>query len=338
MKLAMMVLALTGFGLGMFAEACGGSVEPGAGAPGGNSGVGSGADSGTGTMGSTGLGAECAALGACCRSLPPAELSVCNSLAASGPNSTCEDELSILDKEGYCAGTPGTSLGTGTGTGVSTTHDGGGTEVEGGVGAEGGVGVPDAGVACLPPPPRLHPETMAGVYCPFSGIDGGANLTCATGEHCCEPSSGVSTCVPDGTPCPTDDTDWQCEGSLDCASSSEGHVCCGTGRVNLQAACGLFPEYPYVSDFKGTTCLASCTGMFNGGTVSFQVCSQDSECPGAAAGACAPIDPKGGGTGYCHQVAGGVTDGGTDSGSDGCNMACEAQCVDDPTCIEECGC
>jgi hypothetical protein len=73
-------------------------------------------------------------------------------------------------------------------------------------------------------------------------------------------------------------------------------VCCGTGTIEEQApqpACGDggIPAYPYVSDFKGSSCKTSCS--------TYQICSKDAECPGGGAGACVPIEPKGGGIGYC---------------------------------------
>jgi hypothetical protein len=54
-----------------------------------------------------------------------------------------------------------------------------------GPGSGPGSGV-DSGTRHKPPPP-LHPEMMAGVYCPFSGADGGKDVTRAATEHCCEP-------------------------------------------------------------------------------------------------------------------------------------------------------
>jgi hypothetical protein len=188
-------------------------------------------------------------------------------------------------------GGSGSGSSSGTGSGSST-------------GSGSGSGSGDAGgdAACHKPPTALHPETVPGVYCPFSGPDGGANVTCAAGKECCEPpSTGTSTCVLESTGCTAGDTEWQCDGPVDCAGGvSAANVCCGTGTIDTQIACGPYPAYPYVSDFKGTTCAASCNGgTFNGGTLSFIVCSQTSDCP-AGTPTCTPIEPKGGGIGYCH--------------------------------------
>ena len=66
---------------------------------------------------------------------------------------------------------------------------------------------------------------------------------------------------------------------------------------DMQAPCGNVPAYPYVSGFKGSTCAASCNaGTFDGGIISFIMCSQQSDCP---TGTCTPIEPKGGSAGYC---------------------------------------
>jgi hypothetical protein len=203
----------------------------------------------------------------------------------------------------------GTGAGTGTGTGTaSSTASAPGT----GTGTSTGTtpassssssqkAPVDAG-SCYKPPTALHPETQAGVYCPFSGADGGDNVTCSAGEHCCEPpesANKVSTCEPAVTTCPVaSSTDWQCEGAPDCASES-GTVCCGTGTIEQQAPqpdCGDggYAAFSYVSGFKGSACASTCSG-----TGVFRICSKDSECPGGAAGSCVPIEPKGGGIGYC---------------------------------------
>jgi len=194
----------------------------------------------------------------------------------------------------------GGGTGTGTGTGKPGSSTGSGTGV-----ATGDSGV-DAG--CHKAPPSLHPETAPGVYCPFEGTGFGAN--CTAGEHCCEPASGGSACTAGGTACPAANTDWQCGAPVDCETDAGQLLCCGTGTIDMQAPCGAIPAYPYVSGFKGSTCAASCdTGTFNGGMINFIICSQQSDCP---SGTCTPIDPKGGGTGYC---AGAGTGAGTGTGT-----------------------
>jgi hypothetical protein len=139
------------------------------------------------------------------------------------------------------------------------------------------------------------------VYCPFSATAGGENVTCAAGQVCCETpeSAGTpSTCIDSSATCPvTGSTTWACEGAPDCASMT-GTVCCGTGTIDTQPAqpgCGDagagYPAFPYVHDFKGTSCKASCT--------TYQVCSQSSECPSDHP-TCTPIEPQGNGIGYCQ--------------------------------------
>ena len=60
---------------------------------------------------------------------------------------------------------------------------------------------------------KLYPETAAGVYCPFSAVDGGKNNTCAAHDNCCEPfesDAGVSppsTCS--AAACPKASTPWR---------------------------------------------------------------------------------------------------------------------------------
>ena len=89
-----------------------------------------------------------------------------------------------------------------------------------GPGSDGGPGIGDAQTAAADPgsaasdggsdapcehPPKLFPETAAGVYGPFSKVDGGSNLTCQPGQRCCEApaSAGApSTCQPSGAACP----------------------------------------------------------------------------------------------------------------------------------------
>lgn len=220
-----------------------------------------------------------------------------------------------------CSSSSGTGTGGDAGHGSSTgsgsgSHAGTGT----GTGSKDG-GTPSGDAGCHKAPPELHAETEAGVYCPFSDLaDSGKAGTCAAGQHCCEPpTSGNSTCTAAATTCATGDTDWQCGAPADCVGNAAGGVCCGTGTINMQAPCGAgqagypdggYPAYPYVSDFKGTTCAASCNGqMFNGEKLGIVICSQQSDC---VTGTCTPIEPKGGGTGYC---AGATPGSGTGTGT-----------------------
>lgn len=275
--------ATSAFGAGVLAVACASSSTTTGGA---DSGQGSGTGSGTGTAAGSATG--------------------------SGTGFT----------PGSGSGT-GTTPSSGTGTGAGPT-DGGATDASAtdaaatdarpGTGSGSGTATGSgSGSGCFKPPVALHAEVEAGVYCPFSWTtDGGKAKFCTGGQHCCEPASGTATCA---SSCPTADTDWQCQGPLDCAGSSAGHVCCGTGTIKTQAACGAFPAFPYVSLFKGTACATACAS-------SYVVCSRDSECPGGGAGSCVAVEPKGGGMGYC---AGTVTDAGAgDAGSHDAGNACVA--------------
>jgi len=169
--------------------------------------------------------------------------------------------------------------------------------------------VDGGGSDCHKAPPALHPEDGgSGIYCPFStAFDSGLKtISCTSGEHCCEPTTDgiLSTCSPLATECTNGATDWQCEGTPNCAGTP-GTICCGTGTVNTQEACGSVPSYAYISGFKGASCATTCAG--------YQVCSKDSECPGGAAGTCAPVAPKGNGIGYCTNTLTGASAGGSSS-------------------------
>jgi hypothetical protein len=149
-----------------------------------------------------------------------------------------------------------------------------------------------------PPASMVYPDT--GIYCPFSAVAGGMDVTCPAGtQHCCEPpSTGTSECAPIAAMCAEGDTDWQCEGTPDCAGQP-GTICCGSGRLETQApqpGCGpdggTVPSYTYVSGFTGSTCMtpAACTA--------FQICGSQADC---TTGTCTPIKPKGNDIGYCAQ-------------------------------------
>jgi hypothetical protein len=160
--------------------------------------------------------------------------------------------------------------------------------------------------ACDKPPPGPYAELEAGVYCPFSAPDGGHNEVCRPGQHCCEPSTGTSTCVAAATACGANDTNWECEGPLDCANSNAGHLCCGTGEIETQAPCGSYPAFPYVKTFTGSSCAAACTA--------FVICSQTSDCK-TAGETCVAIRPKGNDIGYCAAADAGTRDAGHDAGT-----------------------
>jgi hypothetical protein len=275
MKLVKMAWVLGGvaaFGLGVVAEGC----------------------SSTQSSDVTG-GGNCATLDACCPKLTGANLTSCTSLVTAANDTNC---ASFLAESGSSCATPGSGTSTTPGSGTSTTP-GSGTSVTPGSGTSGTPGSgtsvtpTDAGTGadCEAPTPStdLYPETKAGVYCPFSKVDGGKNLTCTAGQDCCEPPEGMgaSTCVAGGSTCPVAmSTDWECEGAEDCA----GSVCCGTGTIETQVACGAYPAYPYISKFTGSSCAATCS--------TYQICSQTSECTSPKT--CVAVEPKGNVIGVCQ--------------------------------------
>jgi hypothetical protein len=147
----------------------------------------------------------------------------------------------------------------------------------------------DAGVSCHPP--TLHPPTAGvGVYCPYSSVDGGRDLSCATAtQQCCETASddaGPSTCVAAGSTCPAaGSTIWQCEDPSNCPA---GQVCCAAATLEQDTACGYFRAAP---GFGGTRCAASCAAG------ELTVCEQQSEC---ATGTCTPFRAAGNSVGACR--------------------------------------
>ena len=161
-----------------------------------------------------------------------------------------------------------------------------GTGTDTGTGGDTGMGGDSGGGADCGTTATLHPESEAGVYCPFSGVDGGANITCKAGEHCCEPAMGTSSCKPGNGACGMTDTDWQCEDQPDCTQG----VCCGIGKpggpdpgcVNL-----------FATGFKGSQCMSSCNdaGLF-------QICEADMQCPMGQK--CKPAKIKGNQVGICQ--------------------------------------
>ncbi len=204
-------------------------------------------------------------------------LSACSSSSSSNPGT--------VDSGMAAMGDTGTSADTGEVADSGTASD---TSTAGDTGGSGG----DSGTC--ENPPALFPETMAGVYCPFSAVDGGSNLTCAAGQHCCETPSGSSspsTCVAAGTACPVANSiDWQCEAPIDCASAA-GHLCCGNGTAMSVSSCGnTWTEW---TGFTGTTCATSCPNP------GFVVCEQPSDCTGDAGTTCSKSKSNGNDFGYC---------------------------------------
>jgi len=148
------------------------------------------------------------------------------------------------------------------------------------------------GDAACEKPPKLFPESVAGVYCPFST----GNITCAAGQHCCETptSAGTpSTCVANGTPCPVaGSVDWQCQEAIDCAGADAGGpICCGSGTPTTATHCGnTWPEW---SSFTGTQCVTSCPAP------GITVCEQNSDCTTDAGTTCTASKASGNDFGFC---------------------------------------
>jgi hypothetical protein len=269
--------AVTAFGMGAAAEGCSSSSQ--------------GNGAGTGD-------ADCVALEACCATLSGSNATMCASALGTGVDSTCASFLTQIKAANLCTGTtlpggPDTgTTGTTPDTGTVTTGKDSGTGTSPDTGTTMGGMDAGTGADCEAPPTMVYAESKAGVYCPFSAVDGGKNQVCTAGEHCCETpeGSGASTCNAAGTACAVAmSTDWQCEGTPDCSGTS-GTVCCGTGTIETQAACGTYPAYPYISKFTGSSCAASCT--------TYQICSQTSECPSGKT--CVPVKPKGNTIGVCQ--------------------------------------
>jgi hypothetical protein len=119
----------------------------------------------------------------------------------------------------------------------------------------------DSGPSCGTSP-VLHPETVPGVYCPFTAT--GA-VHCAAGEQCCEaPMGQVSSCQPAGIACPVvNSIAWACADPLDCQGSDAGALCCATGATTYDSTCG----FNRGTGFTGSQCATSC------GAGQIQICS-----------------------------------------------------------------
>jgi len=145
-------------------------------------------------------------------------------------------------------------------------------------------------------PPSLFPETMPGVYCPFSADDAGNAITCSPGQHCCEVPVGASTpstCEAAGTACPVaNSVDWQCLAPIDCTSLDAGTpVCCGTGTPTTAThCCKTWPEW---NSFTGTKCMAACPAP------GITVCQADSDCTTDAGATCTASKSNGSDFGFC---------------------------------------
>jgi hypothetical protein len=143
--------------------------------------------------------------------------------------------------------------------------------------------------------PSLYPESAPGVYCPFSTAgSGGKAGTCAAGQECCEPYSGTSTCEAAGSTCPVvgsgSSTVWSCLEAMDCPS---GQICCGTGTLTEEPACGTNPAYAKVTGLKSTNCAASCGS-------NFILCGTNAQCPSGQT--CVATAAQGQDFGHCSST------------------------------------
>jgi hypothetical protein len=288
-SLGWMVGGLAALGLGMAAEACSSSNN------------GSTIVDGGGT-GATSGGGGCTALSACCMMLSGSDATMCDGVVTAANDGNCTNFLGQIQKDGLCLGagtttSSGVSGVTGVSTATTATGVSGVTGVSNPTGTSvssvttattggGGTSAGDAG--CEKPPEGPFAETTAGVYCPFGTPPAGkTSLYCPAMQTCCEPTSGTSTCQASST-CATGDTAWTCGAPIDCGS---GMVCCGNGTVETQAPCGTYPAFAYASEFKGTSCAASC------GAMQFEVCGASTDCPSGMT--CVAIKAKGNDFGYC---------------------------------------
>ncbi len=139
-------------------------------------------------------------------------------------------------------------------------------------------------VQCDTPTKLFPPKKPGDLYCPFGKTDAGS-LYCTGGTtHCCEPSTGSSTCVAEATPCANGDTDWVCDDPSDCPAQM---VCCAMATLvqTGNPMCGN-----YATGFHATHCAASC--MQN----EIEMCTSDGECGGKK---CIPFGTKGNQVGGC---------------------------------------
>jgi hypothetical protein len=139
----------------------------------------------------------------------------------------------------------------------------------------------------------LHPpKGQPSIYCPFSGADGGPNVSCtANSQHCCEPTAGTGGCVASGTACGMGDTDWQCEDPVADCTDPNKPVCCAAGatlNISADPMCGNF-----ATSLHGASCVA--TGACSGG---IELCTNNNECSNGQM--CTPFRSKGNQVGGCH--------------------------------------
>jgi hypothetical protein len=188
---------------------------------------------------------------------------------------------------GNDSGGGGDDAGVDTGSPDAAGPDSAGPDAAPDAGPDTGV---DAGTTDCGAPVSLHPVAAGtGPFCPFGAVDGGGSLTCAFGEHCCEPNAGTSTCASDCSGVPVPDagsiTDWQCQDSNSCPS---GQVCCANGTADHDPAC----SYYFLHKLTGTVCATACAA----GQVT--VCERLGDCSGGTT--CVPAKGKGAQFGVCQ--------------------------------------
>jgi hypothetical protein len=146
----------------------------------------------------------------------------------------------------------------------------------------------DAAVDCGIPP-VLHPAAPdAGPFCPFSTA-APPFLTCAYGQHCCEPPNGsgsLSTCASDCSTLADGGTDWQCQDPLSCPA---GQLCCANATsYDTSLTCG----YGLLHVLTSTVCASSCSAT------QFRLCESNVECPSGTT--CTVVKAKGADFGVCR--------------------------------------
>jgi hypothetical protein len=140
----------------------------------------------------------------------------------------------------------------------------------------------------------LHPGSSGGgntLYCPFSNsADGGTNGYCDPSvEHCCDVSSGSSSCEATGTACGGGVTvDWACaDPATDCGGATP--ICCAPGASIVLGAGTACTNS--ASSMTSTTCVAA------GGCTGLQMCTSTAECPSGKT--CTPFRQAGNDVGGC---------------------------------------
>jgi hypothetical protein len=129
---------------------------------------------------------------------------------------------------------------------------------------------------------RLYPTTAdKGVFCPYSGVDGGKDINCPKSTACCQTqkaSDGDSKCQPLGSACPATDSgvpawNWECEDSVNCGT---GKVCCGAVTLEPNPDC----PYSFGKDLTKTACKTTCAADEK------VICQAQSSC---TTGTCTPF-------------------------------------------------